>query len=61
MKNLQSQLNALSFELGEPDGIWGPKSRRAIRLFQLEHQLVADGYPNEEVFITIKSVMNNNK
>ncbi len=61
MKNLQSQLNTLSFELGKPDGIWGPKSRRAIRLFQLEHQLIADGYPNEEVFLTIKSVMNNHK
>ncbi|MEW6994956.1 lytic murein transglycosylase [Colwelliaceae bacterium MEBiC 14330] len=61
IKKLQSQLNALSFEPGKPDGILGPKSRRAIRLFQLEHQLVADGYPNEEVFITIKSVMNNNK
>ncbi len=59
MKTLQSQLNALAFELGEPDGIWGPKSRRAIRLFQLQHQLVADGYPNEEVFLTIKSVINN--
>jgi len=57
MKNLQSQLNALAFELGEPDGIWGPKSRRAIRLFQLKHQLIADGYPNKEVFLTIKSVV----
>jgi membrane-bound lytic murein transglycosylase B len=57
LKSLQSQLNALAFELGVPDGIWGPKTRRAIRLFQLQHHLTADGYPNKEVFLTIKSVM----
>lgn len=57
MKNLQSQLNSLGFETGEPDGIWGPKSRHAIRLFQLQHQLIADGYPNPEVFSTVELVM----
>ena len=57
MRNLQSQLNSLAFETGEPDGIWGPKSRHAIRLFQLQHQLIADGYPNKEVFLTMKLVM----
>ena len=57
MRNLQSQLNSLAFETREPDGIWGPKSRHAIRLFQLQNQLIADGYPNKEVFLTIKSVM----
>ena len=61
MKNLQSQLNSLGFETGEPDGIWGPKSRQAIRSFQLQHQLVADGYPNVEVFNTIKAVVTNAK
>ncbi len=57
MKNLQSQLNLLGFETGEPDGIWGPKSRGAIRSFQLQYQLVADGYPNKEVFLTVKRVV----
>ena len=58
MKNLQSQLNSLGFETGEPDGIWGPKSRQAIRSFQLQHQLIADGYPNKEVFVKINLVTN---
>lgn len=57
MKNLQSQLNTLGFETGEPDGIWGPKSRNAIRSFQLKHQLIADGYPNKEVFLAVKSLV----
>jgi len=58
MKTLQNQLNLLGFETGKPDGIWGPKSRQAIRSFQLEHQLIADGYPNKAVFSTIKLVVN---
>jgi membrane-bound lytic murein transglycosylase B len=61
MKDLQSQLNSLGFETGEPDGIWGPKSRQAIRSFQLKHQLIADGYPNKEVFVKIKLVLSKNK
>ncbi len=55
MKVLQSQLNSLGFDTGEPDGIWGPKSRNAIRLFQLQQDLIADGYPNKEVFTAMKS------
>jgi membrane-bound lytic murein transglycosylase B len=58
MKYLQNQLNILGFETGEPDGIWGPKSRNAIRSFQLQHQLIADGYPNKEVFSTMTVVLN---
>lgn len=57
MKNLQSQLNTLGFETGKPDGIWGPKSRDAIRSFQLAHQLIADGYPNKALFSKIKLVL----
>ena len=57
MKNLQNQLNTLGFETGKPDGIWGPKSRDAIRSFQLAHQLIADGYPNKALFSKIKLVL----
>ena len=58
MKNLQSQLNELGLDTGEPDGIWGPKSRNAIRTFQLQYQLIADGYPNREVFLQVALVLN---
>ena len=56
MKTLQKHLNLIGFETGEPDGIWGPKSRNAIRGFQLKYQLIADGFPNKEVFETIKQI-----
>jgi len=61
MKNLQSQLNALGFDTGKPDGIWGPKSRQAIRSFQLQHQLIADGYPNRAVFLAVNSIQQQTK
>lgn len=50
MTLLQGKLNELGYESGKPDGIWGPNSRKAIRAFQLKNQLIADGFPNEEVF-----------
>ncbi len=56
MKSLQENLNLIGFETGEPDGIWGPRSRHAIRLFQLKHQLIADGFPNKEVFVVIEQL-----
>lgn len=50
MELLQAKLNDMGFESGKPDGIWGPNSRKAIRAFQLQNELVADGFPNKEVF-----------
>jgi membrane-bound lytic murein transglycosylase B len=48
---LQIKLNIMGYDVGRPDGIWGPKSRKAIRLYQLQHGLVGDGFPNREVLI----------
>jgi len=50
LEKLQTKLNSLGFESGKPDGIWGPNSRKAIRKYQIKHQLIADGFPNKEVF-----------
>jgi len=50
MEKLQSKLNEQGFSSGKPDGIWGPNSRKAIRDFQIKNQLIADGFPNAEVF-----------
>ena len=53
MKGLQLKLILIGLYEGKLDGIWGPKSRNAIRLFQLKFKLVLDGFPNNEVFDTI--------
>lgn len=46
---LQAILNREGFDAGEPDGILGPATRRALRSFQDRHDMVADGFPSQEV------------
>ena len=50
IKRLQIRLNNLGFSAGKPDGILGTKTKKAIRLFQDNNNLIADGYPNMQVF-----------
>jgi membrane-bound lytic murein transglycosylase B len=47
--SLQQNLNALGFDSGTPDGIFGSGTREALRGFQRSRGLVPDGYPNAEV------------
>lgn len=44
--NAQRALNALGHEAGTPDGVIGSRTRSALRAFQLEQGLPADGYPD---------------
>lgn len=48
--NLQRQLNERGFEAGPVDGIPGSQTRAAIRRFQREQGMIADGYPSQAVF-----------
>lgn len=41
---LQSDLAALGYDVGEPDGIVGPVTRRAVSRFQQQRDMVADGH-----------------
>jgi membrane-bound lytic murein transglycosylase B len=43
---LQTTLNALGFDSGEPDGILGPATRNGIRAYQQEAGLIPDGFPS---------------
>ena len=50
---IQEALNEKGFDTGEPDGIMGPQTRSAIRSYQANNDLVADGYPGEAVLETL--------
>ncbi len=50
VKHIQTRLNALGFDTGEPDGISGPKTRAAARAYQAANNLPADGYVGYQLF-----------
>lgn len=46
---LQQRLTRLGYTLGEPDGIIGANSRQAIRAFQMDQGLAADGFASSSL------------
>jgi membrane-bound lytic murein transglycosylase B len=46
---LQRQLNQLGFDTGKPDGIFGSGTRAALRSYQSANNLIADGYPSQQI------------
>ncbi len=57
LKTLQEKLLDEGFDIGTPDGIWGPMTRKAIQQYQLKNNLVADGFPNRKVFEKLDIVL----
>jgi len=49
VKSIQLALTALQFDPGEADGKPGPATQKAIREFQHSINVIADGYPDEEL------------
>jgi len=45
---IQQRLKALGFPVGAADGIFGPKTLTAIKLFQRENDLTSDGFVGPE-------------
>ncbi len=46
---LQESLNAKGYSSGEPDGILGSNTRKAIRQYQKAEGLIADGFPSGQL------------
>lgn len=42
---LQRLLNSMGYDAGEPDGLFGSRTRAAVRGFQSDQGVAADGYP----------------
>ncbi|HZM37204.1 MAG TPA: lytic murein transglycosylase [Burkholderiales bacterium] len=52
---LQSDLNALGYDVGKPDGIVGPVTRRAVSRFQQQRNMVADGHLDAATLEAVRS------
>ncbi len=50
MRTLQAALNDAGYDAGVVDGILGTATRAAIRSYQVDRGLTADGYPGSAVF-----------
>jgi len=53
-EQLQELLNAAGFDPGEADGRVGPRTRAAIRGYQLEHALIPDGHASLELLASLR-------
>jgi hypothetical protein len=52
---LQQHLVRRGFAIGEPDGIFGPKTRAAIRSFQATSGAVPDGFATASLLDRLRS------
>ena len=53
LQSLQQKLIDLGFNVGKPDGIMGPATQKGIRDFQFSKQMIADGFPSQDVFAAL--------
>jgi membrane-bound lytic murein transglycosylase B len=51
---LQTLLNGLGFDAGTPDGLFGSGTRRAVRAFQVDQGLLADGFPTASLLDRVR-------
>jgi membrane-bound lytic murein transglycosylase B len=54
LKAMQQALNEMGFDAGTVDGMLGPRTQTAIRLYQAMNQLPVDGYPSPSVLARIE-------
>ncbi len=51
IKTLQSGLTSAGYDTGPADGLVGPDTIRAIRAYQIAHNMPADGYPSKDLLV----------
>lgn len=55
MLELQTLLNGLGYDAGAADGLFGSATRRAVRAFQAEQNLPADGFPTTQLLDQVRA------
>src|SRR5262245_33579989 len=52
---LQTLLNGLGYDAGQPDGLFGSNTRRAVSRFQADNRLAADGFPTASLLDRVRT------
>lgn len=52
---LQTLLNSLGYNSGTPDGLFGSGTRRAVRAFQTDQHIPADGFPTTSLLNQVRA------
>ena len=55
VKQLQTDLQRLGYDVGKPDGILGPATRGALSQFQQRSGLIADGHLDQELMDAVNA------
>lgn len=58
VKELQTMLEQLGYELGEIDGDFGSKTKNAVKAFQEDHNCEVDGEVGKETLTALKNASN---
>ncbi|HEX9583914.1 MAG TPA: peptidoglycan-binding domain-containing protein [Gammaproteobacteria bacterium] len=54
VRDIQTMLNELGYNAGQPDGIYGPGTRNAIQTFQHDRGLPVDGKPDYNTAMSLR-------
>lgn len=52
-RQVQQQLQAQGYDVGQVDGIWGPQSRQALMNFQRDQNMQASGRPDQQTMAAL--------
>jgi cytoskeletal protein RodZ len=58
VKQLQQALNSLGYDVGTPDGVYGPKTEAAVKEFQTKQNLTADGIVGPQTLRALSAALN---
>lgn len=57
VKELQTDLNTLTYQTGIVDGEFGPKTAKAVKEFQTSHKLISDGIVGKNTWARIRDLL----
>lgn len=53
IRHIQTQLQQQGYDVGQVDGVWGPKSQQALASFQRDQNIQASGRPDQETLAAL--------